>query len=337
MKSIFLFKFQKCHLYNHEKSKKCDGGNGTLMCQICSKLFSAESSLKRHLKLHSGEKNFKCKSCEKAFLGVQDLRQHEFYAHKDRSNAQFYCHQCGLCCYSKSKLSRHMITHTGMYIYILINSFRFLFIFYTLSISGQKPYACSICDRKFTQKTRLKYHEKAHTDPYECKECNRKFELHSLYKIHMQKHNGTLPFICEICGKGFGIKSLFSSHIKRHTRELSHFCHDCGKGYPTQDGLKYHMKQHTGELKYFCMYCKEGFEIKTQCREHEATHLQKKDNEKPGMQFCDICKEDIPIKQFRYHMKKHNSKKKYCCKHCSEAFSMMKLLKRHEKDQHKDV
>lgn len=266
------------------------------------------------MKLHTGEKPFECAVCGKTFPGLQDLRQHEFYVHKDRTNAQYYCHECGICCYSKSKLNRHMITHTG-----------------------EKPYSCTKCDRKFTQKTRLKYHEKAHTDPYECKECDRKFELHSMYKIHMQKHDGTLPFMCEICGKGFGIKSLFSSHMKRHTRELTYFCNDCGKGYPTQDGLKYHMKQHTGELKYFCMYCKEGFEIKTLCREHEATHLEKRDDNKPGLQYCDICREDIPIKQFRYHMKKHNSQKKYGCKHCTESFSMMKLLKRHEKDKHKDM
>lgn len=189
-----------------------------------------------------------------------------------------------------------------------------------------KPYACSKCSKKFAQRHRLRYHEKAHTDPYECKECKRTFELHSLFQIHMQRHSGTLKYKCDICNRRFGQESLLNNHVKRHSSNLNAVCAECGKGYTTKDGLRYHMKSHTENKKYVCVYCKEGFFYKSKCKEHEASHLQNADEIK-SFHFCEECKSDIPLNKYKDHLKKHT---KYVCRICGMSFNMLKLCREHE-------
>ena len=44
-------------------------------------------------------------------------------------------------------------------------------------ITGEKPYACSMCPRRFAQKSHVVRHERIHTGekPYACFHCGKKF------------------------------------------------------------------------------------------------------------------------------------------------------------------
>ena len=58
--------------------KKPAAKNGTFIgCETCGKYFRKNELLKKHMLIHTREKDFKCKFCEKGFIFKGDLKNHE--------------------------------------------------------------------------------------------------------------------------------------------------------------------------------------------------------------------------------------------------------------------
>uniref|UniRef100_A0A6P7GSC4 Zinc finger protein 829-like n=1 Tax=Diabrotica virgifera virgifera TaxID=50390 RepID=A0A6P7GSC4_DIAVI len=55
---------------------KIHSGEKPYKCAICSKQFSYLSSLNEHINIHSGEKPYKCKICSKQFTENSNLKVH---------------------------------------------------------------------------------------------------------------------------------------------------------------------------------------------------------------------------------------------------------------------
>ena len=78
---------------------------------------------------------------------------------------------------------------------------------------GKKPYNCSLCDKSFSDKNKLKKHlrilkNKTHI----CPNCNQKFHIKSDLKKHFDTVHEGKPHKCSLCGKNF----KFNSSLKRH-------------------------------------------------------------------------------------------------------------------------
>lgn len=121
-------------------------------CKCCGRSFSQMTKLRKHEKIHSGERPFVCKICGKSFIENSKLTLHL------RSHTGEKPYQCILCQKTfsvVSNLHKHMTIHSGV-----------------------KPFVCIVCGRGFTQNVNLKSHMRIHTgerDPYKCDVCKRRF------------------------------------------------------------------------------------------------------------------------------------------------------------------
>ena len=88
--------------------------------------------------------------------------------------------------------------------------------------TGDKPYECNVCNKRFLQPGHLTGHKRTHTGekPYECDVCNKRFSHSGHLAVHKRTHTGDKPYECDVCHKRFLRSDEFVVH-KRHTLETN--------------------------------------------------------------------------------------------------------------------
>lgn len=84
----------------------------------CDKIFNRPYNFKSHIKVHSGERPYKCGHCELSFARCHDLKRHE-KIHNENSKIQNECDCCGKKFSRPDALNRHIKLNACQKIFLM--------------------------------------------------------------------------------------------------------------------------------------------------------------------------------------------------------------------------
>uniref|UniRef100_A0A1Y1N3P9 C2H2-type domain-containing protein n=1 Tax=Photinus pyralis TaxID=7054 RepID=A0A1Y1N3P9_PHOPY len=195
-------------------------------CNMCNKCLGSRTSLRRHIRLHTGERPYTCNVCKKEFSQKTQLEVHE---RTHSGEKPFVCNMCNTMFSQKSHLQNHMLIHTG-----------------------ERPYQCEKCRKRFSKNSVLRVHMQIHEDkPYQCSGCTKFFKELSSYRKHVGKY---LPK-CVAGRRAFKVESV---KLKANSKVLEDINNDLNEiNRDIAEDVAKALKLKT--LQYFCKVCSKGF------------------------------------------------------------------------------
>ncbi|XP_059749826.1 zinc finger protein 407 [Balaenoptera ricei] len=193
----------KKHLNTHLLGKH---GVGTpkerkFTCRLCDRSFTEKWALNNHMKLHTGEKPFKCTwpTCHYSFLTASAMKDH-YRTHTGEKS--FLCDLCGFAGGTRHALTKHRRQHTG-----------------------EKPFKCDECNFASTTQSHLTRHKRVHTGekPYRCPWCDYRSNCAENIRkhiLHTGKHEGVKMYNCPKCDYGTNVPVEFRNHLKEQHPDI---------------------------------------------------------------------------------------------------------------------
>ena len=233
------------------------------------------------------------------------------------------CKTCNLVCESTAHLVMHERTH-----------------------SGAKPYACTQCDHRCTQKSNLTSHIKSVHDrsklpQFKCTKCAKVCTQERHLVTHMKTHTeATAVFTCQKCTT---FRSQYQSALKQHVKEqhgektvVTCTFDGCGKTFDQDRYLTAHLVVHSEVYPFVCTWpnCTERFSHASSLTTHTRDHQHPTDK----LFKCTQCSfQSNRISKTREHKEAvHDQIRPHLCarENCGKTFSRPNQLRIHTEAVH---
>ncbi|XP_035229877.1 zinc finger protein 239-like [Stegodyphus dumicola] len=274
-------------------------GERPFRCPVCNQGFTQKGNMFRHVTKHFSERERRNRTCDWDLLAIYSGLKQELIGDKEL-NSTHHPYKCNLCPYTTflpAVLRQHMLTH-----------------------SIERPYKCPICDKGFTQKGSVQLHMLHHTGerPHKCPVCQRCYSQKGSMRRHILQHlifqkgfrapiketsvNSENEYKCILCHLICQNIRCLGDHLMTHSVSGSNSCPLCQKTFYQKGGLRTHLKSHTGERPYACDQCGERFTHKHVLNNHKFLHT----GEQPYK--CPVCSKGFVQKtNMRLHVAKNHS------------------------------
>ena len=281
-----------------------------LTCTVCAKEYRWHCRLIEHMRVHTREKPYKCKTCCALFSLKSNLVRHRKVQHTT-GTAKQVCAICAKKGSGKSPLADHTCA-------VCAQEFRYPsdLIQHMRVHTGEKPYKCETCCAAFSLKGSLNHHRKAQhttaTAKQACAICAKVFK-ETYLKRHMKRVHKDIPTVargetapsvldvrkmvstkkgsgksptladrtCAVCGRECAKPSKLIEHMRVHTvvktrsPGISHYT----KSQPADNS--HSQTLHSPEIRltrvlrsteFACHLCKEPFTSRDHLVTHSETH-----------------------------------------------------------------
>nr|XP_022917746.1 zinc finger protein 62 [Onthophagus taurus] len=217
-------------------------------CPLCEKI-SSKGSLRCHIRLHTKERPFTCKTCLVSFVRKSNWLHHtkkcgiekdtvtKLRKKKDDSTI-FLCSTCGMSFKRRSVLYMHMVRHTG------------------------RPLKCEEKDCVFAARSagELKEHQRIHSTskPFKCDSCDYSGKTKKQLMRHQTIHTDEKKYKCSTCSFTTRVLSHLKRHARLHTGSKPYACPHCKYRCNNLENLRKHVlstNKHPGKYIYECKFC----------------------------------------------------------------------------------